>query len=575
MKTILKTTLIIILLSFILTIFNLIIFKEIFFSKHIIFSFSIHPFDICKKYSSFWSVFKKTYLITLIFASLIISYYLYSIFLKIKSLFINKNHSTNKDSTLNFSETNSQFNLLVGTNENNDNVFIPLKGLFQNVLVTGTIGSGKTSSFLYPVLDQLLSYNYANPYLKPAFLILDVKGNFYTKVLDYAKKYNRLNDVVLIELNGKYTYNPLDKPNLKSQILANRLSTILSLFSTNNSDSYWLDKSEQVLNESIKLCKLYNKNYVSFDEIHKLIMNKSYYDSKIKILKERFLKKELSSKEISTLSTIIDFFDSEIFSLDQRVLSILKSEISRITNVFVSDKEVKDTFCPPRDNNTFLGFRNVLETGKIVVLKMNISEYSALSKIIAAYLKLDFQTEVLSQLSKRDPNNIRVSCFISDEYHEYVTSSDSNFFAQSREAKCINILATQSYTSLLNTLKSESDTKVIIQNLVNKFWFRTDDMFTIEDAQKQIGKSEKTYLSNTISENAKETSFNPFTNTFISKNSNISESINTYKQFELTYDTNFFTQYLETFSCLAFISTGNTILPPKKIKTIPYFRKEF
>ena len=187
MKTILKTTLIIILLSFILTIFNLIIFKEIFFSKHIIFSFSIHPFDICKKYSSFWSVFKKTYLITLIFASLIISYYLYSIFLKIKSLFINKNHSTNKDSTLNFSETNSQFNLLVGTNENNDNVFIPLKGLFQNVLVTGTIGSGKTSSFLYPVLDQLLSYNYANPYLKPAFLILDVKGNFYTKVLDYAK----------------------------------------------------------------------------------------------------------------------------------------------------------------------------------------------------------------------------------------------------------------------------------------------------------------------------------------------------------------------------------------------------
>ena len=103
---------------------------------------------------------------------------------------------------------------------------------------------------------------------------------------------------------------------------------------------------------------------------------------------------------------------------------------------------------------------------------MNISEYSSLAKIISAYLKLDFQSEVLSTLSKKSSDDIRISCFLSDEYHEFVTSSDANFFAQSREAKCINILATQSYTSILNTLKSESDTKVITQNLVNKFWLR-------------------------------------------------------------------------------------------------------
>ena len=28
--------------------------------------------------------------------------------------------------------------------------------------------------------------------------------------------------------------------------------------------------------------------------------------------------------------------------------------------------------------------------------------------------------------------------------------------------------------------------KVILQNLINKFWLRTDDMFTIENIQKQI-----------------------------------------------------------------------------------------
>ena len=118
---------------------------------------------------------------------------------------------------------------------------------------------------------------------------------------------------------------------------------------------------------------------------------------------------------------------------------------------------------------------------------MNIAEYKNLSKIIAAYLKLDFQTDVLKQLANSSLPK-RTTVFISDEYQEYVTSSDADFFSQSREAKCINIISTQSYTSIVNALNNQYSSKVIIQNLVNKFWFRTDDIFTIEDIQKQIGK---------------------------------------------------------------------------------------
>ena len=201
---------------------------------------------------------------------------------------------------------------------------------------------------------------------------------------------------------------------------------------------------------------------------------------------------------------------------------------------------------------------------------MNISEYENLSKIIAAYLKLDFQAEVLNQLSKSC--EIKTTAFICDEYHEYVTATDSNYFAQSREAKCINIVATQSYSSLLNTLKEPATVKVITQNLINKLWFRTDDLLTIEEAQKQIGKEEKHYINQSISENAKETNFNYFTSSLLSKNSSISESINDTTNFDFVYDTNFFTQKLKTFNCLAFISDGNKILPPAIIKTLPFFK---
>lgn len=403
-------------------------------------------------------------------------------------------------------------------------------------------------------------------------LILDVKGNFYKEVLSYAKSCNREDDIIVISLNADITYNPLDKPELKPLVLANRLKTILTLFSPNTgADSYWIDKAEQVIAECIKLCRLYNNSYVNFLEIHKLISYEDYYKEKLHVLQKMFRSGTLSEENIYNLSSSLEFFEKEFNSLDSRVLSILKSEITRITSVFVSDYESLKIFSPESRNfSKSLNFSDVLDSGKIAVLNLNISKYKNLSKIIAAYLKLDFQGEVLARLST---GSITPSCFISDEYHEYVTSTDADFFAQSREAKCINIVATQSYTSLLNTLKDQSCVKVITQNLINKFWFRSDDSFTIEEAQKQIGKEDKIKTSKSISENSKETKFSYLTNSLKSINSSLSESISTYVHTDFTYDTKFFTQELETFSCLCFISDGEKISPPSKIKLIPSFLK--
>ncbi len=279
----------------------------------------------------------------------------------------------------------------------------------------------------------------------------------------------------------------------------------------------------------------------------------------------------MSNEDVYNLYSSLNFFENEFINLDERTKSILKSEITRITGVFVSDFQISNIFCPNKEAINFSSFDEVINDGKIIVLNMNIAEYKNLSKIIAAYLKLDFQSEVLSNLAK-DKSNICPTVFMCDEYHEYVTISDADFFAQSRESKCINIVSTQSYSSILNTIQNEASVKVIIQNLVNKLWLRTDDMYTIESAQKQIGKEDKTKISKNISENASETSYNYFTNSLNSKKSNLSETISTQIQTDFVYDTNFFTQDLKTFSCLAFLSNGNQILPPCKLNLIPYFK---
>ena len=88
----------------------------------------------------------------------------------------------------------------------------------------------------------------------------------------------------------------------------------------------------------------------------------------------------------------MNFFQKEYEKLDQRTLAILKSEITRITNIFISDYDINNIFCSQKNELNFRGFDEVIKKGKIVVLNMNIAEYRNLSKTIAAYLKLYFQT---------------------------------------------------------------------------------------------------------------------------------------------------------------------------------------
>ncbi len=540
------------------------VFKPIYLADTIIFPYAIHPFNICEEQPTLWNLIKTSSIIFSLFSEFVI-------FLSLSQKIFRKRENS-REKEVSIAPTNT-LSLLIGTNSHNDFVRIPAKSLYQNILITGTIGTGKTSSAMYPFTKQLMEYKSNNSKEKLGMLILDVKGNYYLQVQKYATLYQRKEDLLILDLSGNVKYNPLHKPNLKPSVLANRLKTILLLFSPNNTESFWLDKVEQILSECIKLCRLYNHGYVTFEELHNLVVIPNYYEEKIQTLRNLFLTDYFSEEDVYHLLSALNFFEKEYSILDERTKSILKSEVTRITNLFLSDYQVKKVFCPTENEINFSGFHDVLEKGKIVVLNLNISEYKNLAKMIAAYLKLDFQTEVLNRLANTSNlEDKRSVCFISDEYHEYVTLSDASFFSQSREAKCINIVATQSYTSLLNTLNNQSSVKVIVQNLVNKLWFRSDDIFTIEDAQKQIGKEEKEKFSKTISENAKETNFNYLYHKFHSKNSNLSESFNSYFQTDYIFDTNFFTQNLETFSCLSFLSDGDKILPPQKINLIPYFK---
>ena len=103
--------------------------------------------------------------------------------------------ATGINNTTQLSKTNLQ--LLIGYNvSNNSKIYLPESGLYQNFLITGTIGTGKTSSAMYPFTEQLIKYNYLHPTKKLGILILDVKGNYFKQVKQFATKYHLEKDII-------------------------------------------------------------------------------------------------------------------------------------------------------------------------------------------------------------------------------------------------------------------------------------------------------------------------------------------------------------------------------------------
>jgi len=489
-------------------------------------------------------------------------------------------------------------------------VVVPEKGMFQNFLITGTIGTGKTAAVMYPLCKQALFYKAYDEDEKAGMLILDVKGNFYEKVLEFARDCDRENDIVLIKLGGKYKYNPLHKPNMEPVDLAGRTRQVLEIISggSGSKDAFWDDKAANLVGECVRLLRLVNKGYVSLGLVHELVTNKEYLSSMLAKMEYMYSKQnnvsvdefdlsdgqfeeedcdvslnkekgELSENDYEARRIKFDFehcmtyFTGEFASGAENVIETIKTCVTRITNFFVSSMSVHDSFSPDKiEELNFHGFEDVINKGKIVVLAMNVEERPVVARTIAAYLKQDFQAEVLQRtVSTRGLNRTRPVFFICDEYQEFVGAKDANFYGVSREAKCCSIVASQSYTSLLKTLGDEKAFNTLQQNLINKMWLRGDDKLTIETAQQLTGKEEKRKYSTNISESMADAKHSKIFGSLVGNKTSVSESTNVSTQRDFVFEERIFTQTLEMFKAVCFLAHDKGMQEPSVVHLLPYF----
>ncbi len=523
-------------LSFLIIIFilmqvlSLIVFNDILFSEFVVLDLFYKKVELVSSFGDYFTKFKYIY------------YILYTIFIfiilsKIKNNNLIDKLFSNKEQNQDILALNE---ITIAKDEQENVIKIPISGLYQNVLITGSIGSGKTSSAIANITDELIGKGYKG-------LILDIKGNYVQTVDKICKKYGRQEQLFVLSDNNDFKYNALGA-DIEPIEMASRIRQVIEIISpSNNSDSYWLDKVENVLFNMIILIRYYNNKKVDFMELHKLVIDSKYLENKVLESKEKTLNTNIDDKTAFELTNVFVFFEKEYMELETRTRNIILTEITRITIPFVTTYDVHRRFGSCNEGN----YISKLKEGGVFVLSMNIAKNKVLSKMLSIFIKLEFQKQVISNI-----NNPETTFLIADEYQEFANVEDAHFLSLSREAKCINILSMQSYTSLKKSLKSESASQVIIQNMVNKIWFRNDDNYTVSEIVKQIGKEEITRENITVSEGAQETKKNLIARGFRNRKSNISEAVSYVKSKENTYDANYFTKELNTFEAIVFLSDG-------------------
>ncbi|MHB1546627.1 MAG: type IV secretory system conjugative DNA transfer family protein [bacterium] len=452
-------------------------------------------------------------------------------------------------------------------------------GLYTGIIVLGSTGTGKTSACAYPFLDQLAKYKKDSPEERIGGLILDVKGDFWKEAVSILKRSGREEDIVIIEPGSGYYFNPVHYPHLDTKIIAERLYSVLENMNSNDGrqDSFWKDKSINLLSNSLSLVRLC-LGYATLSDIYEIVSDESKLKNMLDYA-ENLINSKRKDLDLNELKLAVSYFaGADYAGLDERTKAIIKSESLRVCSDFIKPA-FKDTFCAPEQKLNFPGFQEVVNGGKIVILNMPESIYGLTGKIIGIMLKLDYFRTVLNRVYKAVVDNSvnvkRPVLFICDEYQNYVTSgdieSDAEFFARCRQSKAINIVLTQSYSSLKLKLGSEEKLNSLIGNIRSSIWLALSDDYSREKASKICDKEYKVKITENITEQDDRAIFNPYIGKLLSDDNTISQgTTKTYEKMP-SFDTDDFAR-LKLNQAVYRISSGDEVKGPGIVYLHPIYR---
>jgi hypothetical protein len=171
--------------------------------------------------------------------------------------------------------------------ENPSWLIIPERGLYTGTIIIGAIGSGKTAGGMYPFTDQLLGYRAADEEAKASALVLEIKGDFCSKVSEILRRRGRANDYIELGLDSEWCYNPLYN-DLEAYALAYGIASLLNNLFGKGKEPFW----QQAYTNLVKFIIILHKvgfGYVTLFDVYESAISPQVLERKMRKAEENIL----------------------------------------------------------------------------------------------------------------------------------------------------------------------------------------------------------------------------------------------------------------------------------------------
>ena len=453
-------------------------------------------------------------------------------------------------------------------------VAIGLKGLTGNLFISGVIGSGK-SQVLLQGLQQLLR----NLKSRPSLLAIDPKRTFVRELRQIIERLGMSKHLVWVSLKGETRMNPIwCEKMLKNSgftTIANSLKLASMNFIGSSGDSkFWEQSSFNLLKNSLIYCAA-TYDYFTFKELYRALVqarDKGLAAALVDRLNDK--EKTWDKEERGNIESAIDYFSNEFSKMDEKIRTSVLATATGFLNDFL-EYRVSCILSPKKEDINFPSFKEAVREGKLICLNI---ENDALARSIGTLIKLLYQEAVLDRVMDGDLADARYALLIMDEYQDVATSGggggtgDDRYLAKARESKAITIAATQSVSSLENTIKSEAATRELLQGFRSRIFGNTTDPKTIRVFQEPRGTEEVERNSRSFSETSPDARTDILFGGYDSSKSNISQGVSTHLSREYPVTAKEFSR-LRTFEAFAQVFDGLET-QFEKLYLKPYYLKD-
>lgn len=409
---------------------------------------------------------------------------------------------------------------------------LPLRpiDLLEHMLATGSTGSGKTRSFLMPLIEKILRRFGTNSTDKAGMFLMDAKGDMSQLAVECARRAGREEDVYILGEGGNCWYAVFDQFDGDATRIANFLFEILedrtskgSLARGGSNESFWEENARRLLRTAIIFAKSTHGDSMGgltgiADAVDLILSIKRppefYSDDEEDEGKKQlgfciFQAKEGYQKGCITTQEMSDFeryISQDVAGGNDKTWSTIANMTRNYLAQF-SQPALRQLF-EPDPTKTKITPEEIVDRGLLLIVSLSPAIYGEASAPFRMAVKKSFCERILQRVhlcimeedKPRVINQHRPVLYVCDEFHTTLSAGSGGeafFLDRAREFRCMCVLATQGISAIQSVLGNAYLCDHLLNNCRTKFFFANDCPVTSNYFERLGGEEDRKVVSTT------------------------------------------------------------------------------